>query len=130
MMKYTPPTRIEKKPITSAARPAATRGQHQRRDQARAAGERERGHVAADAEEGGVAEGDHARVAHQQIEAHREDAPDEDLLEELDRIGPGPEREQGQRRHHRREGEQPELHLSGRPNSPWGRTSTTAAITT
>src|SRR6266478_5628741 len=72
MMKYTPLTRIEKKPMTS---------------------------VAADTEEGRVPEGDHSRVAHQQVEAHGEDAPDKDLLEQLDGVVAGEERRSGNDRH-------------------------------
>ena len=107
------------------------RGQQQGRDQPRAPGQGQRGHVAPDAEERGVAEGHHARVAHQEVEAHGEDPPDENLLQELHRVVAGREREEGQRDHHQRGGEEAEAgHLSGRPNSPCGRTSTIAAITT
>ncbi len=79
----------------------------ERRRRGRQRGKRKRGHepgrlherqrrdVAADTEEGRVPEGDHSRVAHQQVEAHGEDAPDKDLLEQLDWVVAGEERRSG-----------------------------------
>ncbi len=63
--------------------------------------------VAADAEIGGLAERDHAGVAHQKVERHGEQRPDEDLGRELDpEFGPahgedqlGQPEQQQQRRH-------------------------------
>ncbi len=121
-------------------RPAAT-------SPAKSAGralEQERGDVAADAEERGVAERHHAGVAHEEVEAHGEDAPDQDFLEELDRVAAGDERagtgrdrgeharqrsapwrsDRAQAGRHR--GAAHERHRSGRPKSPCGRTSTTS----
>ena len=64
----------------------------------------------------------------------------EDLLQQLDRIVAGDERKDRERRH---EGGEPKrtrragrahaarsTHRSGRPNSPWGRSRTTRAMTT
>src|SRR4029434_1612225 len=111
--------------------PRGQRGQHQSGHQPGTLAQRERGHVAADAEERGVAERDHAGVSHQEIEAHREDAHDEDLLEELHRVVAGPEGKEGERDDYQREGGEPESrHFSGRPKSPCGRISTMPAITT
>ena len=100
MMKYTPLTRIDNRPMASAATAAARAGATSAVERPGRLHEHQRCDVAADPEEGRVTEGHHAGVAHEKVEAHGEDAPDQDLLEELDRIVAGHERK-GRRRHRR-----------------------------
>jgi hypothetical protein len=100
MMKYTPLTRVEKKPMTSAARLLARTGRRSAPT----------GPVAADAEEGGGAPRHHARVAHQEIQAHGVDTPDEDLLQELHRIAAERRREGQEREDEERDPGQSQLH--------------------
>ena len=117
-------------PDGERAEAGAERGEEEGGGRAEGAPEEQGSQVAADAEEGGVAEGHHARVAHEQVEAHGEDAPDQDLLEQLHRVGAGEEGEGGEDDDEGGEGGSSEDHRSGRPKSPWGRRSRTRAITT
>ena len=129
-MKYTPLTRMEKNPMTSAAKAAARAGHGERGQHAGLGLEGEGRHVAAEAEKSRVAERHQAGPPHEEVETHGEDSPDQDLLEDLDRIVAGQRGEQRGQREHARESQPGEPHFSGRPKSPWGRSRTTRAMTT
>ena len=59
--------------------------------------------VGAEAEIGGVAEGDHAAAAHDELQADGEQREDEDLAQDLKRVVAGDQRQDREDRHHRRD---------------------------
>ena len=96
------------------------------------------GAIAAHPKESGMAEREHAGVAEQQVESHCVQAEDQDVdRQRLVRHQPGEEDQKDDDRRHavaRDEVQYPTLQHQlinpARPNSPWGRTSSTRAIST
>jgi hypothetical protein len=86
--------------------------------------------VAGQPEKGGVAEADQPGVADQQVEAHGEDGHDHHLGNELDVELLADEGEGGERGDHRDQGQRGHHSALHRLNSPSGRHSSTAAIST
>jgi len=90
--------------------------------------EHEGARVGAQAEVGGVAEGDHARVAHDEIERQGEQAVDEEVGQERELVArehPWHDRE----RHQPHQREQPRGNHSSSPKRPQGRKTRIAPIT-
>ena len=90
--------------------------------------EHEGARVGAETEVGGVAEGDHARVAHDEIEREREQAVDEEIGEERELVARGHPRHHRERHQgHRRQRSRPSH--SSSPKRPQGRKMRMAPIT-
>src|SRR5499426_2747449 len=79
------------------------------------------GHVGGRAKEGGLAEREQSRVAHEQVQAQPEDGEDPDL-------GGDGMPDEDREEHHRGKDGQPSL-AHRMPNNPWGRTRRTPAMT-
>src|SRR5262249_57097470 len=85
--------------------------------------EQQAGHVAGDAREGGLPEGEQPGIAQQQVEGQGEDREDQDL----GRDGVA-EQERQEDAGAEQQGQDPERHQRV-PNSPWGRSSSTTSMT-
>jgi hypothetical protein len=104
-------------------------GQEERGGEAGRLDEGKGGRVGTDAEEGRMTEGHHARVPHQEVEAHGEDAEDQDLLQQLHRVCPREERKDGDGGGQDDESSGARDHRRARPKSPCGRNRRMRAIT-
>ena len=83
--------------------------------------------VGRDTEQPGVAQADQARVARQHVHAEREDGVEEDLARDVDVVGAAhPQRQRDEGHEGRAEGKR--FHAAGRPNNPWGRTTSTISM--
>src|SRR5918996_1555159 len=105
-------------------------GEQRHRDGLLEVEQHERAAVRAEAEVRGVSEGHHPRVAHDQVERHREEAEDQEVHEDRELMARQYPGQEGERRH-RRQGEcaRPGRGPSSSPYRPQGRKIRIAAMT-